>query len=316
LGNLGSYFARRLLASVVTLWIIVSLAFALVRLAPGDPAEIWLGDYATPELIEATRARMGLDQPIVTQYVSFIGRVATGDLGNSVRTGRSVSDTILAQYPFTLQLTVGALFIAVTFGILTGVVSAMTHNSRLDFVMVLGSVTWIAMPSFWFGLILIYIFSVYFGWFPITGAGERGNILSILHHLILPAIALGARQAAVITRMSRSAMLDVLRTDYVRTARAKGLSERKVIGRHAFRNALIPITSLTAIETMVLLSGSVVIEVVFSRPGVGQLLVTAVSQRDYPMIQGAIFFFATAVILINLLTDVAYAAIDPRVRLD
>jgi peptide/nickel transport system permease protein len=314
-GNLGPYLFRRLIVSLITLWIIVTLAFVLVRLAPGDPAEIWLGDYATPELLEATRVRMGLDKPIWEQYASFLGNVATGDLGNSVRTNRPVADTILSQYPFTLQLALMSLLIAVTVGVISGVISAISHNSRLDFMMVLSSVAWISMPSFWFGLILIYVFAVYFGWFPITGAGERGNIPSLLHHLTLPAIALGARQAAVLTRMSRSAMLDILRADFVRTARAKGLNERAVVIRHAFRNALIPIVSMTSIETMILLSGSVVIEVVFSRPGVGQLLVAAVSQRDYPMIQGTIFFFAIAVILINLITDILYGVIDPRVRI-
>ncbi len=315
MGNLGPYLFRRLIVSLITLWIIVTLAFVLVRLAPGDPAEIWLGDYATPELLEATRVRMGLDKPIWEQYASFLGNVATGDLGNSVRTNRPVADTILSQYPFTLQLALMSLLIAVTVGVISGVISAISHNSRLDFMMVLSSVAWISMPSFWFGLILIYVFAVYFGWFPITGAGERGNIPSLLHHLTLPAIALGARQAAVLTRMSRSAMLDILRADFVRTARAKGLNERAVVIRHAFRNALIPIVSMTSIETMILLSGSVVIEVVFSRPGVGQLLVAAVSQRDYPMIQGTIFFFAIAVILINLITDILYGVIDPRVRI-
>lgn len=316
MGSLGAYLFRRLIFSVLTLWIIITLAFVLVRLAPGDPAEIWLGDYATPELIESTRIRMGLDKPVWEQYVSFIGNVATGDLGNSVRTNRSVTETILNQYPFTLQLAAMALLIAVTIGVISGVISAISHNSRLDFMMVLSSVTWISIPSFWFGLILIYVFAVYFGWFPITGAGERGNVVSMLHHLALPAVALGARQAAVLTRMSRSAMLDVLRADYVRTARAKGLNERMVVIRHAFRNALIPIVSMTSIETMILLSGSVVIEVVFSRPGVGQLMVSAVSQRDYPMIQGTIFLFAIAVILINLVTDILYAVIDPRVRIN
>jgi peptide/nickel transport system permease protein len=213
-------------------------------------------------------------------------------------------------------LTFASISIGIALGLALGVLSALHHNSTVDFLSVLGSVVWLSIPSFWFGMILIYLFAVKFKWFPITGAGDRGDLLSLLHHLVLPAVALGARQAAVITRMSRSAMLDVLRADYVRTARAKGLSERRIISRHVVRNSLIPVLSLTGIEIMIVLSGSIVIETVFSRPGVGQLLVTAVAQRDYPLIQGVIFFFAFAVILINVLTDIGYAIVDPRVRLD
>jgi ABC-type dipeptide/oligopeptide/nickel transport system permease component len=289
----------------------VTLAFTVVRIAPGDPAEIWLGDYATPPLVKITRERMGLDTPVWQQYVTFVSRIAVGDLGNSIRTNRPVTQTIFAQVPHTVRLTIAAISIGIVLGLMSGILSALYHNSKLDLMAVLGSVIWLSIPSFWFGMILIYLFSVRFKLFPITGAGDRGDLVSLLHHLVLPAIALGARQAAVITRMSRSAMLDVLGADYVRTARAKGLSERRVISGHVVRNSLIPVLSLTGIEIMVVLSGSVVIETVFSRPGVGQLLVTAVAQRDYPLIQGAIFFFAFAVILINVLTDIGYAIIDP-----
>lgn len=313
---MGRYFLRSLLTSVVTVWIIVTLAFAVVRIAPGDPAEIWLGDYATPRLIEVTRERMGLNTPVWQQYVTFVSQLAVGDMGNSIRTNRPVTQTIFAQVPHTVRLTIAAITMGIVFGLLFGILSALYHNSKLDLISVLSSVIWLSIPSFWFGMILIYVFSVRFKVFPVTGAGDRGDLMSLLHHLVLPAIALGARQAAAITRMSRSAMLDVLRTDYVRTARAKGLSERRVISGHVVRNSLIPVLSLTGIEIMVVLSGSVVIETVFSRPGVGQLLVTAVAQRDYPLIQGVIFFFALAVILINVLTDIGYAIIDPRVRFD
>jgi ABC-type dipeptide/oligopeptide/nickel transport system permease component len=305
-----------LLTGVVTVWIIVTIAFAVVRVAPGDPAEIWLGDYATPALVQLTRERMGLDTPIWQQYGTFVSRVAAGDLGTSIRTNRPVTQTIFAQVPHTLRLTFASISIGIALGLALGVLSALHHNSTVDFLSVLGSVVWLSIPSFWFGMILIYLFAVKFKWFPITGAGDRGDLVSLLHHLVLPAVALGARQAAVITRMSRSAMLDVLRADYVRTARAKGLSERRIISRHVVRNSLIPVLSLTGIEIMIVLSGSIVIETVFSRPGVGQLLVTAVAQRDYPLIQGVIFFFAFAVILINVLTDIGYAIVDPRVRLD
>jgi peptide/nickel transport system permease protein/oligopeptide transport system permease protein len=295
---------------------IVTLAFILVRLAPGDPAEIWLADWATPELVASLRSKMGLDRPVLQQYFLFISQLLHGDLGQSLISRRPVLQELLQAYPYTLKLTLASLLISSSLGLVLGTLAALRRNSRLDVLIMSGAVLGIGMPGFWFGLVLLVVFSVRLGLFPITGAGDPSSLVSTIRHLILPAAASGLRQAASVIRMTRSAVLEVIGEDYVRTARAKGLAERVIVYKHMLRNALGPIVSIASIDAVILLGGSVVIENVFSRPGVGRLLVTAVSRRDYSMVQGCIFLFALTVLLINLVTDLIYAYLDPRIRYD
>jgi ABC-type dipeptide/oligopeptide/nickel transport system permease component len=309
------YILRRLITSVISIVAIVSFVFLVVHLTPGDPVDVILGEYWTPEMAVALRNRLGLDKPLWMQYATYTVGVLRGDLGDSFRTGRPVIDDILSQYPHTIRLAVASLSFSVVLGIPLGVISALRRNTLTDLVAMVSSLVWLSVPSFWFGLLLILFLSVHLPIFPVTGAGDPASLSSTLHHIVLPAIALGARMAALVARMTRSAMLDVLGEDFVRTARAKGLSGRVVTYRHALRNALIPIISITGLDAISLLGGSVVTEIVFSRPGVGSLLIAGVSQRDYPVIIGILYFFVTAVVILNFLTDLLYAAVDPRIRL-
>lgn len=310
-----SYLARRLLSSVVTLFVIATAAFAIVRLAPGDPAEIWLADYATPQLIETVRREMGLDKPIPVQYIIFLGSIARGDLGRSFRTHRAITEDLAHFYPYTVKLAIAGLVVAGLIGMPVGVISALKKGSWVDTAVMAATLSFVAAPGFWLGLMLLLVFSYYLGWLPMTGAGDPRNWIETICHLILPALAIGTRGAAVVARMSRSAVIEVLGEDYIRTARSKGLAERVVVYRHALRNALGPILSVLGMETVIFLGGAVVAETVFSRPGIGRLLVFSIQCRDYPAVQGTLFMFATMVILINLATDIMYAVVDPRVRL-
>jgi ABC-type dipeptide/oligopeptide/nickel transport system permease component len=312
---MGVYVLRRLLTSLISILAIVSFIFVVVHLTPGDPVEMILGEYWTPELAASVRARLNLDKPLWSQYTSYTVEVLRGDLGESFRTGRPVLNDIVAQYPYTIQLAVASLLFSIVLGIPLGVISALRRNTPTDVLAMVSSLLWLSVPSFWLGLLLLLFFSVRLGLFPVTGAGDPGSLVSVLNHLALPAIALGARMAALVARMTRSTLLDVLGEDFVRTARAKGLSTRVVTYRHALRNALIPIISVTGMDAISLMGGAVVTEIVFSRPGIGSLLIAGVSQRDYPMIVGILYFFVTAVVILNFVTDLLYAAADPRIRL-
>lgn len=306
------YVIRKFIASLITIWIIVTLAFIAIRLAPGDPALVILQDYATPERVANLRHYLGLDQPLHVQYGQYLWKVLQGDLGRSFRTNRPVITDIIQQYPFTLTLAISSLLFSLPIGITSGIIAAVKRNSMIDVASMLASTIWLSIPAFWFGLILIIIFSVYFGLFPVLGAGRSGDIKSILHALVLPTVCLGARDAAIVSRLTRSAMLDVLNQDYIRTARAKGLIERLVVMRHALRNALIPVISITGVNAISLLGGTVVTETVFSRPGIGSLLVISAGQRDYPIVIGTIFIFSFFVVGINFFVDLIYGFVDPR----
>lgn len=313
---MGVYVLRRLVTSVISIVAIVSFIFLVIHLTPGDPVDVLLGEYWTPELALSVRAKLGLDHPLWLQYVRYTAGVFRGDLGESFRTGRPVVHDILSQYPHTIRLAVASLVFSIILGLPLGVLSALRRNTAIDLAAMTSSLIWLSVPSFWFGLLLILLFSVRLGLFPVTGAGVLGSVPSMAHHIVLPAIALGARMAALVARMTRSAMLDVLGEDFVRTARAKGLPSRRVTYKHALRNALIPIISIIGLDAISLLGGSVVTEMVFSRPGVGSLLVAGVFQRDYPVIVGVLYFFVTAVVLMNFATDLMYAVVDPRIRYD
>ena len=301
------YIIRRSLLLIPTLFAVFTVVFLATHLAPGCPALLLAGDDATPEAIAAIEKELGLDQPLHVQYVRFLGRVLQGDLGYSLRTRRTVVSEIMSRYPATLELAGLSLLLATTVGVTAGVISAVKQNSVYDNICMVGSLFGIAAPVFWLGLMLMLVFSVYLGWLPTVGRGD-------FSHIVLPAITLGAASTAVIARMTRSCMLEVLQQDYIRTARSKGLKERVVINKHALKNALIPVVTVIGLRFGVLLGGAVLTETVFAWPGVGRLLVDAIFWRDYPLIQGGVLLIATTFIIINLIVDISYSFLDPRIQ--
>jgi len=310
------YLIQRLLATLPTVLGVVTLAFLLIHIAPGDPAELMLGDYTgvTPQVLADMRERLGLDRPLPVQYVSYVTSVLRGDLGRSFRTNQPVLSEIATQTPFTLILAAAGVLLAVLIGVPSGIVTALRRNTTVDYITTTVAMLWLASPSFWFAILLIYFLSYKLGWFPVFGAGTWGDWRSLAIHLILPAAAIGVRSAALISRMTRSSMLEVLHQDYVRTARAKGLADWAVVYRHALRNAAIPVITIIGLDIAYLLGGAVVTETVFARPGLGKLVVDAIYSRDYPTVQGAIMVFAMGILVVNLLVDLSYAIVDPRIR--
>ncbi len=304
-----SYFIRRLLISIPTVLGVLIIVFMMVRLAPGDPALYLAGEFAPPETIENIRERYGLNKSQPEQFAIFIGNVVRGDLGRSTRTNRLVVEDLRTFFPNTLELAFGAILIALLIGIPAGVISAVRPNTPLDYVVTLGSLIGVSMPVFWFGLLAILFFSVQLGWFPVAGRGT-------LAHLVLPAVTLGVSSTAIITRMTRSSMLEILGQDYVRTARSKGLQQWLVVSKHALRNALIPVVTVGGLEFGRLMAGAVLTETVFTWPGIGRLLVDSILARDYPVVQGAVLLIAVSFILINLIVDMLYGLVDPRIRYD
>lgn len=308
------------------IWRIVSLApilfgtslvvFFLVRLIPGDPATALLGMEATDEAIAALRERLALDQPLVTQYLRWIGNIFAGDFGRSIQGGREVLPMLLTALLPTLWLSLAALAVSLLIAIPAGVISATRRDGPSDYAVSFFALCGLSMPSFWLGVLLILTFSIHLPILPASGyVAPSDDFLAFLRHLVLPAVTLGTALAAAVMRMTRSAMLDVLRADFVRTARSKGLSAQTVIWRHAFRNAQIPIVTLLGIQLGQLLGGVVITETVFSWPGIGKVTVDAIFARDYAVVQGAVLLTATLFVLINLATDVIYTLIDPRLRL-
>ncbi len=310
------YLIQRLLATLPTVLGVVTFAFLLIHIAPGDPAELMLGDYTgvTPQVLADMRERLGLDRPLPVQYVSYVTSVLRGDLGRSFRTNQPVLSEIATQTPFTLVLAAAGVLVAVLLGVPSGIVTALRRNTTVDYITTTVTMLWLASPSFWFAILLIYFLSYKLGWFPVFGAGTWGDWRSLAIHLILPAAAIGVRSAALISRMTRSSMLEVLHQDYVRTARAKGLADWAVVYRHALRNAAIPVITIIGLDIAYLLGGAVVTETVFARPGLGKLVVDAIYARDYPTVQGAIMVFAMGILVVNLLVDLSYALVDPRIR--
>ncbi|HWV36532.1 MAG TPA: nickel ABC transporter permease [Thermomicrobiales bacterium] len=300
------YILRRLLALIPILLGVSILIFIVMRLIPGDPARQSLGPEATGEQVEILRKAWRLDEPLPMQYMAWLQRAVQGDLGRSTVSRVPVTHEVLSRLPATLALTVASSLVAVVFGLLFGIVSAIRHNTLVDRGTMLLSLIGICTPSFWLGLLLLLVFSVRFGWFPSAGAGG-------ISHLVLPAVTLGVGAAAVIARVTRSSMIEVFSEDYVRTARAKGLSERMVVIRHALKNALIPILTILGLEFGGLLAGAVITETVFSYPGIGQLLIKSINNRDFPIVQGTLLLFAIQFVVINLLVDLLYARVDPRI---
>jgi len=283
------------------------IIFAMVRVIPGDPGYILAGPHATKEQIEQIREQLGLNKHPVLQYLLFLKNIFRGDLGTSTRTGLPVTKEIMARFPNTLLLAFSSILIATIFGVLIGIISGVKQNSKFDYLSMLFALFGLSMPVFWLGLMLMLLFSIKLGWFPAVGAEG-------LNHLVLPSLTLGANSTAIIARMTRSSMLEVIRLDYIRTARAKGLAEKVVIMRHALKNALIPVVTVIGLQTGTLLGGAVLTEIVFAWPGIGRLLVEAILSRDYPVVQGVVLLVATTFILINLIVDIIYSYLDPRIR--
>lgn len=302
-----NYLIRRLLLFVPMLWVTVTLVFVVFRLVPGDPAVLVAGTSATQETIEMIRKQMGLDQPIYVQYMSYLWGLLHGDFGLSAAYGTHVLQTVQDRYPLTLQLAGSAILIALVIGVSAGVISAVKQYSWIDYASMLGAIAGVSIPNFWLGLMLVIVFAVQLRMLPVTGAGDPSA-------LILPAITLATYPTAIIARMTRSSMLEVLRQDHVRTARAKGLSERVVIIRHALRGALIPTVTVAGIQFGYLLGGSIVVETVFAWPGMGLLMMDSIRLRDYSVVQASTIIFGSTFLLINLLVDVLYAYLDPQVH--
>jgi peptide/nickel transport system permease protein len=307
--------ARRVAAFVATLVFLSALVFVVVRVLPGDPATLILGVESNPETLARLRQALGLDRPLAVQYVDWLARAARGDLGTSIQYDVPVGRLILSRLPVTLPLALMAAAIMVAVALPLGVYAATRHRRAGDYAAMLVSQLGIAVPAFWSGLLLILLFSVRLGWFRSGGFdGWSAGVVAGVKALLLPAIALGAFQAAVLVRATRSAVLDVLREDYVRTARAKGVAERRVVARHALRNAMIPIVTVMGIQLGQLIAGAIVLESVFALPGLGRLALVAIGARDLPVVQGVTLFVAASIVFINFAVDLAYAALDPRIR--
>jgi peptide/nickel transport system permease protein len=309
------YIFQRFVGMIIVMFLVVTIVFIIVRVTPGDPAAVMLGPEATAADIAALRQRLGLDQSILLQYVYFIGNLLKGDLGQSIFLNQPVLQALAQRAEPTFFLTIFSLLIASIIAIPIGVYAAYRRGSLFDQAATALAMLAASIPSFWLGLILIQIFAVRFGLFPVSGYGGPGTSLTErLGYLVLPAFALGIVSSALIMRFTRASMLDVLGDDYIRTARAKGVNERSVVLKHAFKNALIPILTVIGLTAAVLISGAVVTETVFGLPGVGSLVVSAVLRRDYPVIQGALLIIAALYVLINFAIDMLYLVIDPRVR--
>jgi peptide/nickel transport system permease protein len=304
----------RLVLTIPVVWLVVSLVFLLIHLVPGDPILQMLGDGATPADITALRHEYGLDRPLWAQYIHYWAGVLHGDLGNSIRLHSTVSSLIAARYPYTLALTVTALGFGLALALPAGLLAAVRRGRWLDHFLSVVSLSGLSVPGIALGPILILIFSVSLGWFPVSGANANGSNTIDWHYLVLPAIAMGASLAAILTRMIRTAMLEELGQDYIRTARAKGLTELAVVCRHALPNALVPIVTVVGLQFGALLAGAIVTETIFSWPGLGRLTVSAISNRDYALVQGCLLSIGLTYVLVNLFTDVVYRWVNPRMR--
>ena len=310
-----TYVIRRLLALIPVALVVATVAFVLIHLAPGDPASVIAGPDASRDDVRRIERQLGLDAPLPVQLARWYGRLIQGDLGQSIFLRKPVTDAILDRVEPTLLLTVSAIVIAIVIGVPAGVVAARYHNTTTDQVLMVLALLGVSIPNFLLGLLFILFFSVWLGWFPVAGYSPlEYGWLKTVRSLVLPAFALGLVQSALIARIARSSMLDVLREQFITAGRAKGLGERAVIYKHAFKNALIPTMTIIGISFAILISGAVVVETVFNIPGLGRLIISAVLRRDYPVIQGVVLCIAGVYMLINLAVDLSYLIVDPRVK--
>jgi peptide/nickel transport system permease protein len=334
------FLLKRFSLLIPTLFGVVTLVFAMIALSPGDPAQVMLGERASKEQVERLRRDLGLDKPLIQQYTAYLKRVAVLDFQRSIKTQQKVIDEIAARFPATIELSLCAMLFAAFLGIMLGILSATRKNTWVDYTSMVGALAGISMPIFWLGLILILLFSVVFNILPTGGridirtyfkpitnfyvidsliylvkTGKAQYLGDVLKHLILPSVTLGTIPMAIIARITRSSMLEVLKQDYIKTARAAGIPERTVIYRYALRNALLPVITVIGLEFGLLLSGAILTETIFSWPGIGKWIYNAIEARDYPAVQGGIVIIATVFVLINLLVDLLYSVINPKIRL-
>jgi peptide/nickel transport system permease protein len=309
-----AFILKRLGFAIVTLFAVLSLVFFIVRILPGDPAMVILGDQASAASIAALRAKLGLDQPLIVQYLNFLAGAVQGDWGVSMVTGRPVIGEVLNVLPSTIELTVVSLFLGVILGVPAGIWAAVNRNRIPDFITRIVSLLGLSAPAFVSGIVLLLVFAIALSWFPVISSGQDPSFGGRVRDLVLPALNLALIMAAYVTRVTRSAMLEVLSQDYVRTARAKGVPAKVIVWRHAMRNCLIPVITVVGLYLGILIGNSVLTEIVFSRPGLGKLIVGALAQRDYTMLQGMIVIYTFIVVLVNLVTDLTYGLVDPRVQ--
>jgi ABC-type dipeptide/oligopeptide/nickel transport system permease component len=303
------FLIRRLLLTIPVLLGVATLVFSLIHLVPGDPVQAMLGESASPQDIAELRGRLGLDRPLLVQYAGFLKGAVRGDLGSSLRTNQTVTAAIAERLPATFELAFAAMLVAVVIALPLGILAAVRAGTRVDHAATTLALVGISMPNFWLGPLLAILFSILLGWLPVSGRGTPA-------HLVLPAITLGAPLAAVLARMTRASVIEELRELYVLAARARGVSFVRAVLRHAFRNSLIPIVTVLGLQFGAVLTGAVITETIFAWPGVGRLLIQSISFRDYPLVQGCILLIAVTYVGMNLLTDLAYGFLDPRIRFD
>lgn len=310
------YILRRLFHSLIIIWGVATLVFFLIRAIPGDPVLNMLGPDYTPEAADALRHKLGLDENVLVQYIRWTGDILRGDLGTSITGVESVKSAIAAGLPKTMSISIVAFIISLAIAIPAGILSALKRNTPLDFAVSIFAFLGVSMPSFWFGIILILLFAVNLGWLPSLGYASLTDdgVWPWLKHVLLPALAIGPAYAAILTRFIRAGLLEAMSSDYIRTARAKGISERRVVIGHGLRNSMIPVVTVAGIQVALLLSGTVVIETVFSIRGIGRLLVGAIFDKDYPMVQGAILVVSLIFVMANLVVDILYTFLDPRIK--
>jgi peptide/nickel transport system permease protein len=301
------FVARRLLLTIPVLIGVATLVFSLIHLIPGDPAQSMLGETASPQDVADLRQRLGLDRPLLSQYVAFLGGVSRGDLGRSLRTNEPVVPSLLERLPATVELAFAAMLVAVVIAVPLGIAGAVWRGTAIDHITMTLSLAAVSVPSFWLGPLLALFFAVELGWLPVSGRGT-------LAHLVLPAVSLGAALSAILARMTRATLLEELREPYVQAARARGASWARAVMRHAFRNSLIPVVTLIGLQFGAVLTGAVITETIFGWPGIGRLLIQSIGFRDYPLVQGCILLIALIYVLVNLVTDLLYGIIDPRIR--
>ena len=304
---MSRFLARRLALTIPVLLGVATLVFSLIHFIPGDPAQAMLGETAAQEDVDALRERLGLDRPLLEQYGIFLRGVVRGDLGTSLRTSQPVTTAIVERLPATLELAAAAMFVAIAFSIPLGIVAAVKRGTFVDHLATTVSLLGISIPNFWLGPLLALVFAVELGWLPVSGRGTMA-------HLVLPAMSLGASLAAILARMTRASLLEELREQYVIAARARGVSRARAVVRHAFRNSLIPVVTLVGLQFGAVLTGAVITETIFAWPGIGRLLIQSIGFRDYPLVQGCILFIAITYVGMNLLTDLVYGVLDPRIR--
>ena len=303
------YLVRRLLLTIPVLLGVATLVFSLIHLVPGDPAQAMLGDGASPQDIVELRTSLGLDRPLLEQYVTFLRHAVTGDLGLSFRTGQPVTVMIVERLPATAELAIAAMIVAVVIALPLGIVAAVWRGTVADYGAMTFALAGVSIPNFWLGPLLAIVFAVELGWLPVSGRGT-------LVHLILPAVSLGLALAAILARMTRVSLLDELRELYVRAARARGVSRVAAVTVHALRNSLVPLLTIVALQFGAVLTGAVITETIFAWPGIGRLLIQSIGFRDYPMVQGCILLIAVTYVTVNLVTDLMYGVLDPRIRLE